>query len=909
MTTSVQEAADRPEIRGRDSMRDDEFLIADPVFCDAIERASDDTGFEVCRRETPAGWSRLERGVWAGFQPQGVALPGQGWKIHVSVTAEDADAALAAVWDYCVESRVTFKVLRTRRIHTLLNAKGASRSSSGKLAAIYPVGDAELSAALTELQRRLAGIEGPYVLTDLRWGSGPLYLRYGAFLDAWGTSPATGEPVLCMTQPDGTRVPDLRRPVFQVPEWAPVPGLVQEQIDAAADVVNGDLGYSVERALHSSNAGGVYAGRDRTGRQVVLKEARPHAGLDPHGTDAVARLRNEAQNLRRLSGTGAAPELIEELTWWEHHFLVQEYVDGETLHDRIARTYPYIYPAPTPGQLRDYTEWAQGVLEQVERALEAFHERGLVFGDLHPANVMLASDGRVLLVDPELSFEASDTQHRVLLGDPGFRHPALASGGRLLDDYALTCLRLSVFLPLTSLLYWDRDLAAGGKAEQLARTATGLFPLPDGWDGELLADLRRLAGVNQPDHPSAASLAARRAGRALESPHRWPRLLAETILSTATPDRSDRLYPSGPQGFAYSPAGVAYGAAGVLHALNQVSPELVPCDHVAWLDRAARNDAGPFSGLLDGLVGAAVVLADLGEPERALQVLDRAGSRFALNRSADLFGGAAGRGLGALHLHALTDSPAALQVADQATAELTELLTREAPGRSQPDQLVAPTRGGLMAGWSGVALYLLRQHQRTGDTAYLDLALDAVRRDVDRLQVAGGGLHVGDDAGRVLLYLSSGSIGVGLVVRELLDALDALGAYATQTQRDHARVLRAALRGIRHTTDTPFSVMPGLFEGRAGVLVGSVLLGGDASPAVPIQRHIEDLAWHLVGHESGLAVPGFGLIRLSMDLATGSAGVLLATSVAQTGAGDILPALGLTPNPASVPSALAVERG
>ena len=328
---------------------------------------------------------------------------------------------------------------------------------------------------------------------------------------------------------------------------------------------------------------------------------------------------------------------------------------------------------------------------------------------------------------------------------------------------------------------------------------------------------------------------------------------------------------------------------------------------MAWLDRAARQDAGPFSGLFDGLVGAAVVLAELGEPERALEILERARSRFTLNRSADLFGGAAGRGLGALHLYGVTRSPRALGVAEQAATELTELLAREEPARTRPDQLVAPSRGGLLAGWSGVALYLLRLHQATGDTAYLDLALDAARRDVDRLQVAGGGLHVGDDTGRVLLYLSSGSIGVGLVVRELLEELDALGPAASDPHREHARVLRAALAGIRHTTNTQFSVLPGLFEGRAGVLAGSVLLGHEPSQN-QVGRHVEDLAWHLVGHGPGLAVPGFGLIRLSMDLATGSAGVLLAIHLAQCGTGDLLPALGLTPNPASARSALAMER-
>ncbi len=876
-------------------MREDEFLIADPVFCDTIEAAQDGTGFTAAGRVAPPGWGRIERGVWTGFQPLGLTLPAQGWKVHVSTTAEHAEHALAEVWDYCVNAGVAFKLLRSARIHSLLNAKGASRSSSGKLAAIYPVTEQELQATLSGLQSRLGGLPGPYVLTDLRWGSGPLYVRYGAFLDVWGASPVTGEPVLCLTRPDGRVEPDLRRPVFQVPSWARVPDFIQEQIDAAADVVHGDIGYVIERALHSSNAGGVYAGRDRHGRAVVLKEARPNAGLDGHGADAVSRLRHEAHALRVMSGSGVTPELVEELTWWEHSFLVQEYVDGETLHDRIARTYPYIYPSPSPEALREYTDWAIELIERVHKAVDLFHERGLVFGDLHPANIMLATDGRVVLLDPELSFDAADTEHRVTLGDPGYRHPALVSGGRCLDDYALTCLRLALFLPLTSMLYWDRDLSEGGKAEQLARAAMERFPLPHGWDRAILADLRRLAGVAPPAE-APTSLGARRSARALGSARRWPWLLAETILATATPERPDRLYPGGPQGFAVSPTSVAHGAGGVLHALSQVLPDAIPASHVAWLARAAQEDRGPFTGLFDGLVGAGVVLAELGEPERGLAVLERAKGRFALSGSADLFGGAAGRGLGALRLHVLTGSPAALAVAEQAGEQLAALVAGPQARKDDWEPLVAPARGGLMAGWSGVALCLLRLYQAGGDPAYLDLALDAVRRDTDRLQPAGGGLHVADDAGRVLLYLSSGSIGVGLVANELLDALDAAdGGAPTSERSDHAAALRTALAGIRHTCDTEFSIMPGLFEGRAGVLAGSVLLDRGRR----VTRHVDDLAWHLVAHEPGLAVPGFGLIRLSMDLATGSAGVMLALHLAQTGAGALLPALGLTPHQAS----------
>jgi hypothetical protein len=47
-----------------------------------------------------------------------------------------------------------------------------------------------------------------------------------------------------------------------------------------------------------------------------------------------------------------------------------------------------------------------------------------------------------------------------------------------------------------------------------------------------------------------------------------------------------------------------------------------------------------------------------------------------------------------------------------------------------------------------------------------------------------------------------------------------------------------------------------------------------------IADHVHRLAWHALPYEGHLAFPGHRLLRLSMDLATGTAGVLLALGAA-----------------------------
>ena len=61
---------------------------------------------------------------------------------------------------------------------------------------------------------------------------------------------------------------------------------------------------------------------------MILKEARPYAGLAADGSDAVARLRREHDFLRRLSGLGIAPEVRGYFEIGEHHFLAEEFIEG-----------------------------------------------------------------------------------------------------------------------------------------------------------------------------------------------------------------------------------------------------------------------------------------------------------------------------------------------------------------------------------------------------------------------------------------------------------------------------------------------------------------------------------------------------------------------------------------------------
>ncbi|MFD8749945.1 class III lanthionine synthetase LanKC [Kitasatospora sp. NPDC059577] len=827
-------------------MRYEAYSYADPLFYDSPVRWATLDEFPAAVEPAPSGWTRNTREVWVGFQPVDLRLPEQGWKIHVSARMDNAPRILDLVRAHCFEHRVPFKFLRSPALVQTQNAKYAPRGSSGKFMTLYPVGDDALERCLTDLDAALDGDPGPYILSDLRWREGPLYLRYGGFVEQFCRT-ETGELVLAFREPSGALRPDVRRAVFEVPEWAPVPAVLAPALADPARTGPGDFPYTVERALHFSNGGGIYLGRpEGGGPQVVLKEARPYAGLDQRGEDAVRRLGREHEVLQHLRGLDAVPQALGYLTSWEHHFLVQEYVEGEPLHRWFGLNYPLVHPHTDTAAVDDYRTKALRILDGITEGLRAIHDRGIVFGDLHPRNLIVRPDGGVTFVDFELASPV-DEFLRPALGAAGFAAPPGLTGFAV-DDHALAAIRLWLFLPLMPL-----TVLSPGKAGSLVRAARQRF----GLSPQLLPD------PPAPSAPGATGTPYRSFEDLLDGePASWPRLrreLTAAITATATPDRTDRLFPGDPGQFTHDGLGLSYGAAGVLWALHTTGAEIDP-DHVRWLTEAVNREPCR-SGLFLGGHGVAYVLDLLGRRTEALDLLERLGKDDPDGLGTDLAGGLAGVGL-TLHHFARTTGDKAMFDAAVDAARRTVLKL----GLHLPDDTGAPAgaRTGLMHGPTGAALLLLRLYEDTGDTGLLDLARRALDRDLDRCVLAEDGTLQVDDGTRVLPYLESGSAGIAAVLHEYL-----------RHRPDAA--LTERLEQIRGAAEPEFIVQSGLFNGRAG-LIALLRQARDGDTAHPdaIRRHVRRLAWHAIPYQGHLAFPGEQLLRLSMDLATGSAGVLTA---------------------------------
>jgi tRNA A-37 threonylcarbamoyl transferase component Bud32 len=142
--------------------------------------------------------------------------------------------------------------------------------------------------------------------------------------------------------------------------------------------------YKLEAKLGSGGMSTVYLARDTTlDRQVAVKVM--HREMSEQA-DQLERFRQEARAVAKLSH----PNVVAVIDAGEdggHPYIVFEYVEGETLKQRINRV----------GALD--TQEALAYAIEVARGLTVAHARNMVHRDIKPQNVLIDSEGRAKLTD------------------------------------------------------------------------------------------------------------------------------------------------------------------------------------------------------------------------------------------------------------------------------------------------------------------------------------------------------------------------------------------------------------------------------------------------------------------------------------------------------------------------------
>jgi serine/threonine protein kinase len=149
--------------------------------------------------------------------------------------------------------------------------------------------------------------------------------------------------------------------------------------------------YEILAPLGAGGMGEVYRAKDtRLDRTVAIKVLPSHLSSDP---ELKQRMEREAKAISALQHANICT-LHDIGTQDGTDFLVMEYLEGQTLAERLAKG-----PLPIDQVLKIAIEIAQ--------ALEKAHQRGIIHRDLKPANVMLTKAGAKLmdfgLAKPEMA--------------------------------------------------------------------------------------------------------------------------------------------------------------------------------------------------------------------------------------------------------------------------------------------------------------------------------------------------------------------------------------------------------------------------------------------------------------------------------------------------------------------------
>lgn len=209
---------------------------------------------------------------------------------------------------------------------------------------------------------------------------------------------------------------------------------------AAGEAIPESGRYRVERLIGAGTFALVYEAVRDDGVRVAIKEYRIPA--DPRQKQDFQHLyEQERQVLRAMGSHPGVPDYLDDFQFDDRNYLVQEYVEGRTLAEVLARDEPL-----------PETQVIVWTLKLCEAAVY-LHEHGVIHHDLKPENVKITPQGDLVILDMGSAHVPGDRQSD-FYGSDGYMAPEiremLARGDleahRRIDVFALGCILYEMLL-------------------------------------------------------------------------------------------------------------------------------------------------------------------------------------------------------------------------------------------------------------------------------------------------------------------------------------------------------------------------------------------------------------------------------------------------------------------------------
>ena len=192
------------------------------------------------------------------------------------------------------------------------------------------------------------------------------------------------------------------------------------------DAPSDERRYVITRVIKAGGQGAVYEGIDEDGKVYAIKEMLDKFTDPKEQAEAVERFNDEANLLQGLAHP-RIPRVYSHFTDThaafnrppdeKRHYLTMDFVRGEDLEQIAERE----------GQLDEQRvlAWA----DQICDVLGYLHDKGLIYRDMKPSNVMIERDGGgVKLVDFGIAKLFKPTERGTQIGTPGYAPPEQYQG-------------------------------------------------------------------------------------------------------------------------------------------------------------------------------------------------------------------------------------------------------------------------------------------------------------------------------------------------------------------------------------------------------------------------------------------------------------------------------------------------